>query len=97
MYTIDDKGFITIYAAIAEVFMGGTIPLPFFPNWLLKIANLLPFRYIGDFPFRIYSGSISLYEGTHLLIGSFIWIIIIIALGYSISKITLRKAVIQGG
>lgn len=97
MYTIDDKGFITIYAAIAEVFMGGTIPLPFFPDWLLKIANLLPFRYIGDFPFRIYSGSISLYEGTHLLIGSFIWIIIIIALGYFISKITLRKAVMQGG
>lgn len=97
MFTLDEKGTMIMYSVIAEIFMGTTIPIPFFPNWLLKISNMLPFHYIGDFPFRIYSGSISVYEGYRLLLGSLCWIIIIIGIGYYVSKISLRKAVIQGG
>lgn len=97
MFTLDEKGIMITYSVIAEIFMGGTIPIPFFPLWLQKIANYLPFHFIGDFPFRIYSGSISLNEGYNILLGSIIWIIIIIFIGYQISKLSLRKAVIQGG
>ncbi len=97
MFTLDEKGTMTTYNVIAEIFMGGTIPIPFFPIWLKHIAELLPFRFIGDFPFRIYSNSIPLEEGYTLIIGSIIWIIITILLGYLISRVSLRKAVIQGG
>lgn len=97
MFTIDEKGTMVMYGVVAEVFMGGTIPIPFFPDWLKKISNILPFHYIGDFPFRIYSGSISITEGYNLLLGSIIWIIVIIFIGYQVSNISLRKAVIQGG
>ncbi len=97
LFTLDEKGTMITYSVIAEIFMGGTIPIPFFPTWLKHIAEFLPFRFIGDFPFRIYSNSIPLEEGYTLLIGSIIWIIITVLLGYLISRVSLRKAVIQGG
>ena len=97
MFTLDEKGAMTTYSVIADIFMGGTVPIPFFPAWLKHIAEFLPFRFIGDFPFRIYSNSIPLEEAHILIIGSIIWIIITISLGYLTSRVSLRKAVIQGG
>ena len=97
MFTIDSRGILSIYSVICEVFSGGTIPIPFFPNWLKTITYLLPFRYIADFPFRIYSGNIGLNEGMILLLQSLLWIIAIFILGQIITKKALKKAVIQGG
>lgn len=97
MFTLDSRGITSAYSMIAEVFMGIVIPIPFFPKWMLAISNLLPFRYIGDFPYRTFSGSIGISEGTSLLIGSGIWIIISLIIGYLISNYALKKAVIQGG
>lgn len=97
MFTLESKGISNTYSVIAEVFMGSVIPLPFFPNWLLKIAHILPFRFIADFPYRIYSGSIQIFQGLELLMESFCWFIVILILGYLVSKYALRKAVIQGG
>lgn len=97
MFTIDSRGIASAYSMIAEVFMGIVIPIPFFPLWMKKISDLLPFKYVGDFPYRIYSGNISLLEGKSLLLGSFIWMIISILFGYILSKYALKKAVIQGG
>ena len=97
MFTMESRGVITTYSTIAEVFMGTVIPLPFFPAWLSKIASYLPFRYIGDFPYRVYSNSITINEGLGLLLGSVIWIIITMIIGALVSKFALKKAVIQGG
>lgn len=97
MFTIEERGPMTIYSVIAEVFMGAAIPIPFLPIWMQKICVILPFRYISDFPFRVYTNSITITESIPLLISSFIWIIITVLIGYIISKFSLKKAVIQGG
>ena len=97
MFTIDSKGIIGIYSVISEVFSGATIPIPFFPEFLKKIAYILPFRYICDLPFRIYSGDIILIEGITLLMQASLWIITLIILGLLITRSALKKAVIQGG
>jgi ABC-2 type transport system permease protein len=97
MFTIDSRGITSAYSMICEVFMGIIIPIPFFPVWMKKISDVLPFRFIGDFPYRAYSGNIDILEGKTLLLGSFIWIIIAITFGFILSKIALKKAVIQGG
>ena len=97
LYTIDSRGVISGYNVIAEVFMGGVIPLPFLPKFMIQIGNFLPFRFIGDFPYRVYSGHISIMEGKTLLIGSIIWIIVSILIGYMVTSSALKKAVIQGG
>ena len=97
MFMLDEKGPITLYSVVADLFMGAVVPIPFFPGWLQKISSFLPFRYITDFPFRIYSGSIPISEGYNMLILSLIWIIISIFIGHIISRVALKKAVIQGG
>lgn len=97
MFTLESRGVITTYSTIAEVFMGAIIPLPFFPKWLETISKYLPFRFISDFPYRIYSNSIALNEGISLLFLSIFWIIITVIIGIHISNVALKKAVIQGG
>jgi ABC-2 type transport system permease protein len=97
MFRIDSRGVFSFYAVIGELFMGGIVPIPFLPKVLRLIANLLPFRFLSDSPYRIYMGDISLSSGVKLLPINILWIIVIIFIGYKISKIVLRKAVIQGG
>jgi len=97
MFTIDSRGILSIYSVISEVFSGATIPIPFFPNWLKTISYILPFRYICDLPFRVYSGNIPINEGLTLLYISLVWIIVIFIIGQILSRIVLKKAVIQGG
>lgn len=97
MFLIDSRGILSIYSVISEIFSGGNIPIPFFPNWLKTIAYILPFRYVCDVPFRLYSGNISTFEGINLLIQSLIWIIVILIIGQLITKFAFKKAVIQGG
>lgn len=96
-YTLEPTGVISMLAVIADIFSGMTVPLPFFPLFLRKIALLLPFHFISDFPFRIYTGNIPLNNIFLTLIQEVIWILIIIALGYFLSKNALKKVVIQGG
>ena len=97
MFTLEGEGIMSVYNTTAEVFMGLIIPIPFFPKFMITIGKFLPFRFISDFPYRVYSGDISVTEGRVLLLGSIIWLIIIMIIGYLVSKLALKKAVIQGG
>ena len=96
-YTVDSRGITTIYGVLGELLMGFIIPLPLMPSILQKIASVLPFRFVNDVPFRIYSGNIDVNSGIYLIIGSIFWIIITILIGYIITNNALKKAVIQGG
>lgn len=97
MFTIDSRGLFAIYGTIADLFTGSLIPLPLLPQKIQNIAKYLPFKYIQDFPYRVYSNNISIHEGTFLLINSIIWIIILIIIGLLVNKLVLKKAVINGG
>ena len=97
IFTIDERGIMTILMVTGEILSGGSIPISFFPTTLRKIAYLFPFRYIADLPFRIYSGNISITSAIPDIISALIWMIILILLGYTLSKKAIKKAVIQGG
>ena len=97
MFTLDEKGIMKLLMVIAEIFEGGTIPINFYPKFLQIIAYLLPFRYVADLPFRIYSGNIPVSNATRDLIGGIIWLIVIVIIGYILSKKAIKKAIIQGG
>ena len=96
-FTLNEKGVLEIFMSTSEILAGGVVPLTMFPSFLYKIAHVLPFRYTCDLPFRIYTGNILINEAIPDIIGSFIWIIVIILIGYLITKKALKKAVIQGG
>lgn len=97
IFTIDERGIMTLLMVLGEILAGGTIPISFFPGFLQKIAYILPFRYIADLPFRIYSGNITISNAIPDLIGGLIWLITLLLFGYILSLKATRKAVIQGG
>lgn len=97
MFIIDERGIMAMLMVTGEIFSGSVIPISFFPNFLKRIAYLLPFRYISDIPFRIYSGNISITNSIPNLINAILWLITMIILGYILSKKAIKKAIIQGG
>ena len=86
-----------MYCGIAEILSGQVIPIPLFPTFLKNIAVLLPFAYISDFSFRIYSGNI---VGNAIIEGIFIetfWLITLIIIGIFATKGILKRVSVQGG
>lgn len=97
LFTLDEKGIVNMFMVVSDILSGLVIPIPFFPTYLQKITNILPFRYVSDFPFRLYVGNIGVNEGLISLIVQLIWIVILIVIGSLLMKKALKKAVIQGG
>lgn len=97
VYTIDTKGTMSIFCGIADILSGQTVPIPLFPKLMQIIAELLPFAYISDFGFRVYSGNI---RGLSILKGLSIelfWLTVIISLGLFLSNKIIKKVTVQGG
>ncbi len=96
-FTLDEKGITNIITAIADILSGLVVPILFFPKFLQIISNYLPFRYVSDFAFRIYSGSIIYNEALPGMIVEIFWVIIITIIGLLITKVATKKLVVQGG
>lgn len=96
-YSIDSKGIMGMYCGIAEILSGQAIPLPLFPEFLKRIASLLPFAYISDFSFRIYAGNIYGIEIGKGLCIEILWLILLILIGSCLTKNILKRVSIQGG
>jgi ABC-2 type transport system permease protein len=94
---LDEKGVTNLVINAAEIFSGGVVPIPFFPSIMQKIANILPFRYVSDLSFRIYTNNVSLQEGIKGLLIQAMWFIIIFIIGNILLKKSLKKVVVQGG
>lgn len=97
LYTLDEKGVVNMFMVVTDILSGLVLPIPFFPKFLQKICNILPFRYVSDFPFRLYVGNISLNEGINGIIIQIIWIIILFIIGKTLMNNALKKTVVQGG
>lgn len=97
MFTLDDKGVTAIVLSVADILSGVVVPIPFFPQFLQNISTYLPFRYVSDLPFRIYTSHIPLNEAWLGIVVQILWLFILIGVGYFLSKKALKKAVIQGG
>ena len=95
--TLNEKGITNIFMAVADILSGGVIPIPFFPGFLQVVANILPFRYVSDLSFRLYSGNIGIKDGLQQMLIQIVWFIIIVLIGVIVLKKSLKKVVIQGG
>lgn len=97
IYTLDEKGIVNMFMILADLLSGLVIPIPFFPKYLQNIAYILPFRYVSDFPFRLYVGDIPIIDGIIGIGMQILWITILFISGKLLMKKALSKAVIQGG
>ena len=95
--TLNEKGITNIFVVVADLLSGLVVPIPLFPRFLQIISDYLPFRYISDLPFRIYSGNIGISEGLVGILVQIIWIVIITIVGYILTNKSLKRVVVQGG
>ena len=96
-YTINFKGIFSISCQLMTLLSGFIIPVPLLPDIVKKATYFMPFRLIGDLPFRIYSGNINTVVALQDITLQLMWIIIIIIIGFSLMRRALKKVFIQGG
>lgn len=85
-----------ITSALIKTFSGTVLPLWFYPEWMLSVSKVLPYRYIYYDPIAILLGNSneSFYE-VCLIQG--VWIIGISIIAHVIWKKAQNKVVVQGG
>lgn len=97
LFTYDEKGIKTIIFNLAELLSGSSLPLPLLPKLVQNICMAFPFWLIGDFPFRIYSGDISIVDSYGYVMLQVFWIMALVIIGMSMLNYAMKKVYIQGG
>ena len=95
--TMNEKGIINIVISISDILSGLVVPIPFFPLFLKKISEVLPFQYVSDLPFRIYVGNININSSIVGIIIQLVWLIIIVYSGKILLNKSMKRVVVQGG
>ncbi|MDR1589996.1 MAG: ABC-2 family transporter protein [Oscillospiraceae bacterium] len=95
--TLTPQGASLIMYASSEFLGGMLIPIPLMPEWLQTITAFFPFRYLGDLPFRLYSGNISGVDAVFQIMIQLAWIVGLILLGRVAFRHVTRRVVVQGG
>lgn len=96
-FTISPMGVRMVAVSMVEFFSGAVIPLPFLPNGVRQVFEILPFASMQNVPLRIYSGDIvgsSIYSCAGLQV---FWLITLIFIGKMLTAKALKKVAIQGG
>ena len=96
-YTINSSGIRMLGCAVSDLLSGFIIPLPFYPEPILKIVNFLPFASMQNLPLFIYSGYINKEEALYKIGVQIFWIIAFYILGKLLMKNALKKIIVQGG
>jgi len=96
-YTINSHG-TRIMAAVAGDFLaGGTIPIPFFPDNIRRVVELLPFGSMQNVPLLIFSGTL---YGTNMLRAlalQVFWVVVLILIGRIWITRAIKRVITQGG
>lgn len=96
-FTISPKGWKMVFTGAVDFLSGNIIPLPFFPIAVLTVVNLLPFAYMQNVPFRIYSGDMVGEEILMAVRGQVIWLVLLVGIGQLVWKKVENRVVVQGG
>ncbi len=96
-HTVSPRGVRLIAVGIADFFSGGIVPLPFFPEAVRRVTELLPFSATANVPLRIYSGDLHGGEMLFLIALQVFWAVALIAVGRLLEWKELKNVVVQGG
>lgn len=96
-FTLSPIGIRVVALSLMEFLSGGIIPIPFLPESIQKIVELLPFASMQNTPFRIYSGNIQGRDVLFSVLLQLFWLATLITLGKYLMKRAIQNAVVQGG
>jgi len=96
-YTINSQG-VRLLAAVAGDFLaGGTIPIPFFPDNIRRVVELLPFGSMQNVPLLIFSGTLYGTDMLRSLALQAFWVVALIFIGQMWMIRTTKRVITQGG
>lgn len=96
-FTISPQGWRMVLTGAVNFLSGNIIPLPFFPKKYLSLLEWLPFAYMQNVPFRIYSGELAHGEMHQCIFKQIFWLVTLMFLGIFLWKQAEKRIVIQGG
>lgn len=96
-FTVSSVGVRMVAVSVVEFFQGGVIPIPFFPEKIREIVELLPFAAMQNVSFRVYSGDLTGKALEKAVFLQVFWLIVLIAAGKGLNRIAMKKIVVQGG
>ncbi|NLO98100.1 MAG: ABC transporter permease [Peptococcaceae bacterium] len=96
-WLIETGGVEDVFYFSISLFSGSVVPLWFFPDWLERLASLLPFQGIYFIPNAIFIGELSGQEIWPALLNQVIWLIICYGLLRFVWNKASMKIVVQGG
>ncbi|MDE6982390.1 MAG: ABC-2 family transporter protein, partial [Lachnospiraceae bacterium] len=96
-YTISRQGLRRLFTSAAGFFSGGVIPLPFFPEPLQNVIELLPFASMQNVSLRIYSGSMGPDKMEKAILLQLFWLVTLIFTGKILCRRAEKKITVQGG
>lgn len=83
--------------ALTILFGGVVVPIWFYPGWLERLTEYLPFRFAHFVPLAVYLGEIPLREIPALIAVGLLWVVALAAAVGWLWRIGMRRIVIQGG
>lgn len=96
-YTLSSSGVRVLGASVVEFLSGVVIPLPFFPEKLQRVLNLLPFASMQNTPILIYTGHMDPGEAMGAIGLQLFWLVFLGGFGLVLIRRALKTVVIQGG
>ncbi len=96
-FTISPAGIRIVAVSTVEFFSGAIIPLPFFPENIKKILELLPFASMQNVPLRIYSGDLIGSPMWRAILLQFLWLLILVLIGKLLNSLAMKRISLQGG
>lgn len=96
-YTISPQGIRMLAVSALELLTGSILPLPFFPQGIRRVLELLPFAAMQNVPLRIYSGNLAGAESLRALSLQLFWLVFLVIGGRLLMKNASKKIVLQGG
>lgn len=96
-YTLQPLGVRIVAAVLSDFLAGAIVPLPFFPDGVRHVAELLPFAAMQNMPLRIYSGNIYGKDAALGIAFQLFWLSLLILIGRIAMKKALKRVIVQGG
>lgn len=96
-FTLSSNGIRMLAVILCDFLSGAIIPLPFFPENIKNMIELLPFASMQNSAFRIFSGNISGNAIISQLALQIFWTAVLIGVGYWFIHRALKQMIVQGG
>lgn len=93
-YTLSHRGIKIIVTALTSFLSGGVIPLPFFPEPVLAVVNLLPFAAMQNMPLLIFSGNLAGVDVIGGIAFQLFWVAVLFVIGQFSMRTALKKVVV---